>query len=85
MEALLEKLSLFLRHTQLETPQLLGIYTYPRATHAFRHRSSECHNNPKRWLEQSIKLDQMTFEDLIEGIQLEACELAQRNTGQDLF
>ena len=88
MEALLEKLSLFLRHTQLETPQLRWVFIPTQGQHtALDIRSSECHNNPKRWLEQSqLKLDQMTFEDLIEGIQLEACELAPGATpDQDLF
>jgi len=88
MEALLEKLSLFLRHTQLETPQLRWVFIPTQGQHtALDIRSSECHNNPKRWLEQSqLKLDQMTFEDLIEGIQLEACELAPaQHRTQDLF
>ena len=54
MEALLEKLSLFLRHTQLETPQLRWVFIPTQGQHAALDiRSSECHNNPKRWLEQS--------------------------------
>jgi len=88
METLLTGFASFLRHTQLETQHICWTFIPTQGPRVTLHiRSSECHNDPQRWLEQSsLKLEQITFEDLIEGVQIDACELsAAQHRTQDLF
>jgi len=88
MEQLLQGFSQFLRNTQLQTQHIRWNFIAVQGESPQLHvHSSECHNNPNRWLEQSrLKLERLQFDDLIEGISLTACELSSAQlTTQDLF
>ena len=88
MAQLLQDFSQFLRNTQLQTQHIRWDFIAAQGESPQLHaHSSECHNDPNRWLEQSrLKLEQLQFDDLIEGISLTACELSLAQlTTQDLF
>ena len=88
MKTLLESFAEFVRNTQLETQHIAWAFLPVQGVHTrLNIHSSECHSDLNRWLEQSLlKLDLLTFDDLIEGVQLTACELsAAQHKTQDLF
>ena len=88
MRDLLSHFCQFLRNTQLETSHIEWTLFPAQGQHlTLDIHSSDCHSEALRWLEQSdLQLSNLPITDLIEGIQLKACELrAGHHATQDLF